>query len=163
MVACREHLAVRPATKRYSQKSLTGIHPTMRWREPQHDFPSEPKRLHCCRCQLYEERSTTGERSFAAPIRPAMIAKSNCSRNWCPFSTALSMTYSISLHQCSHLPLCFRFSSGRSVRSLCPLDANSDPLFQKSITGYLRTSSGGAFFLTLSFGSLYLFPRSTND
>ncbi|QDV26531.1 hypothetical protein Q31a_49050 [Aureliella helgolandensis] len=45
--------------------------------------------------------------------------------------------------------------------ALCPLDANSDPLFQKSISGYLHTLSGGAFFLTLAFYSLYHFPRST--
>ncbi len=54
-----------------------------------------------------------------------------------------------------------------SVAALCvalfPLDANSDPLFQKSIVGYLHTVSGGAFFLTLAFYSLYHFPRSTPE
>lgn len=47
--------------------------------------------------------------------------------------------------------------------ALCPLDYNSDPLFQKSITGYLHTVSGGGFFLTLAFYSLYHFPRSADD
>jgi hypothetical protein len=42
--------------------------------------------------------------------------------------------------------------------ALFPLDANSDPLFQKSIAGYLHTLSGGIFFLTLAFYSLYHFP-----
>ncbi len=42
--------------------------------------------------------------------------------------------------------------------ALCPLDANSEPLNQSSITGYLHTLSGGAFFLTLAFYSLYHFP-----
>jgi hypothetical protein len=45
--------------------------------------------------------------------------------------------------------------------ALCPLDANSDPLYQSSVVGYLHTLSGGAFFLTLAFYSLYHFP-STN-
>lgn len=45
--------------------------------------------------------------------------------------------------------------------ALCPLDANSDPLYQKSIAGYVHTLSGGAFFTTLAFYSLYHFPRST--
>ncbi len=44
--------------------------------------------------------------------------------------------------------------------ALFPLDANSDPLFQQSIVGYVHTASGGAFFLTLAFYSLYHFPRS---
>ena len=44
--------------------------------------------------------------------------------------------------------------------ALFPLDANSDPLFQKSVVGYLHTVSGGAFFLTLAFYSLYHFPKS---
>lgn len=47
--------------------------------------------------------------------------------------------------------------------ALCPLDANSDPLFQKSIVGYLHTFSGGVFFLTLAFYSLVHFPRSGNE
>ncbi len=45
--------------------------------------------------------------------------------------------------------------------ALCPLDANSDPLLQKSLAGYLHTLSGGVFFSTLAFYSLYHFPRST--
>lgn len=47
--------------------------------------------------------------------------------------------------------------------ALFPLDAGSDPLLQKSIVGYLHTFSGGVFFLTLAFYSLYHFPRSTRD
>lgn len=42
--------------------------------------------------------------------------------------------------------------------ALFPLDANSDPLVQKSIVGYLHSLSGGVFFLTLAFYSLYHFP-----
>lgn len=45
--------------------------------------------------------------------------------------------------------------------ALCPLDFNSDPLLQKSIHGYLHTFSGGVFFLTLAFYSLYYFPRES--
>jgi hypothetical protein len=44
--------------------------------------------------------------------------------------------------------------------ALCPLDANSDPLHQSSLVGYLHTVFGGAFFLTLAFYSLYHFPSS---
>ena len=44
--------------------------------------------------------------------------------------------------------------------ALCPLDANSDPLYQRSVLGYLHTVSGGAFFLTPAFYSLYHFPSS---
>lgn len=44
--------------------------------------------------------------------------------------------------------------------ALFPLDANSDPLHQRSIIGYLHSASGGAFFLTLAFYSLYHFPSS---
>ena len=44
--------------------------------------------------------------------------------------------------------------------ALCPLDAKSDPLDQKSILGYLHSVSGGVFFLTLAFYSLYHFPSS---
>lgn len=47
--------------------------------------------------------------------------------------------------------------------ALCPLDANSDLLNQSSFVGYLHTISGGAFFLTLAFYSLYHFPSSTGD
>ncbi len=45
--------------------------------------------------------------------------------------------------------------------ALFPLDFNSDPLSQKSLTGYLHTCSGGVFFLTLAFYSLYHFPRDS--
>jgi hypothetical protein len=44
--------------------------------------------------------------------------------------------------------------------ALSPLDAGSDPLKQSSITGYLHVVSGGVFFLTLAFYSLYHFPRT---
>ncbi len=44
--------------------------------------------------------------------------------------------------------------------ALFPLDANSDPLHQRSILGYLHSVSGGIFFLTLAFYSLYHFPSS---
>jgi hypothetical protein len=44
--------------------------------------------------------------------------------------------------------------------AIFPLDPNSDPLFQESITGYLHTASGGAFFLTLAFYSIVHFPRT---
>ncbi len=45
--------------------------------------------------------------------------------------------------------------------ALFPLDAGSDPLVQKSVVGYVHTLSGGIFFSTLAFYSLYHFPRST--
>ena len=44
--------------------------------------------------------------------------------------------------------------------ALFPLDADSDPLHQRSVVGWLHTVSGGAFFLTLAFYSLYHFPSS---
>ncbi len=44
-----------------------------------------------------------------------------------------------------------------------PLDAGSDPLVQESFVGYLHTLSGGAFFLTLAFYSLFHFPRKSAD
>lgn len=47
--------------------------------------------------------------------------------------------------------------------ALFPLDANSDPLIQKSLIGYLHTLSGGAFFLTLAFYSLYHFPSDRDN
>lgn len=40
-----------------------------------------------------------------------------------------------------------------------PLDAHRDPLDQSSVSGYLHILSGGAFFLTLAFYSLYHFPN----
>lgn len=45
--------------------------------------------------------------------------------------------------------------------ALFPLDFNSDPLMQKSLTGYLHTVSGGIFFLTLAFYSFHHFPRDS--
>lgn len=45
--------------------------------------------------------------------------------------------------------------------ALFPLDAHSDPLFQTSLVGYTHTVSGGAFFLTLAFYSLYHFPKTS--
>jgi hypothetical protein len=47
--------------------------------------------------------------------------------------------------------------------ALFPLDANSDPLVQKSLVGYLHSFSGGVFFLTLAFYSLYHFPTSNAE
>lgn len=47
--------------------------------------------------------------------------------------------------------------------ALFPLDANSDPLVQRTIVGYLHSLSGGVFFVTLAIYSLYHFPRSTTD
>ena len=44
--------------------------------------------------------------------------------------------------------------------ALFPIDAASDPLHQRSVVGWLHTISGGAFFLTLAFYSLYHFPSS---
>jgi hypothetical protein len=44
--------------------------------------------------------------------------------------------------------------------ALFPLDANSDPLHQRSVLGYLHTVSGGTFFLTLAYYSLYHFPST---
>lgn len=46
--------------------------------------------------------------------------------------------------------------------ALFPLDAGSDPLVQRSIVGYFHTVSGGVFFLTLAFYSLYHFPRDSS-
>lgn len=43
--------------------------------------------------------------------------------------------------------------------ALFPLDADSDPLHQRSVIGYLHSASGGVFFLTLAFYSLYHFPK----
>ncbi len=47
--------------------------------------------------------------------------------------------------------------------ALFPLDANSDPLVQKSVVGYLHTLSGGVFFSTLAFYSLYHFPSAKDN
>jgi hypothetical protein len=43
--------------------------------------------------------------------------------------------------------------------ALCPLDPNSDPLYQSTLLGYIHTLSGGVFFTTLALFSLYHFPR----
>ena len=45
--------------------------------------------------------------------------------------------------------------------AFCPIDANSEPLHQRSVLGYLHSVSGGLFFLTLAFYSLYHFPNSS--
>lgn len=42
-----------------------------------------------------------------------------------------------------------------------PLDLGNDPLVQKSLVGYMHTVSGGVFFSTLAFYSLYHFPRAS--
>ncbi len=42
--------------------------------------------------------------------------------------------------------------------ALFPLDAGSDPLYQRSLIGYVHTFSGGLFFLNLTVYSLYHFP-----
>ena len=47
--------------------------------------------------------------------------------------------------------------------ALCPLDPGSDPLRQRTVVGYLHSISGGVFFLTLAFYSLYHFPRSSDE
>lgn len=47
--------------------------------------------------------------------------------------------------------------------ALCPLDVDSDLLTPSSIPGYLHTLSGGGFFLTLAFYSLFHFPSSRPD
>ncbi len=44
--------------------------------------------------------------------------------------------------------------------ALFPIEANSDPLYQSSIAGYLHTIFGGLFFLTLSLFSIYHFPHN---
>jgi len=43
-----------------------------------------------------------------------------------------------------------------------PLDPGSDPLHQRSLVGYVHSFSGGVFFLTLAFYSLYHFPSAKN-
>lgn len=45
--------------------------------------------------------------------------------------------------------------------ALFPLDPNSDPLYQRSIVGYVHSFSGGLFFLTLAMYSLFHFPSSS--
>ena len=47
--------------------------------------------------------------------------------------------------------------------ALFPVDQGSTPLHQSSLVGYLHIVSGGAFFLTLAFYSLYHFPISNPD
>ena len=46
--------------------------------------------------------------------------------------------------------------------ALCPIDPGSEPLRQRSATGYLHSASGGLFFLTLAFYSLYHFPSASD-
>ena len=47
--------------------------------------------------------------------------------------------------------------------ALFPIDAGSEPPFQRTPIGYLHTLSGGVFFLTLAVYSLYHFPRPGDD
>ena len=47
--------------------------------------------------------------------------------------------------------------------ALCPLDPQSDPIHQRSVLGYMHSFSGGVFFLTLAFYSLYHFPNSREE
>ena len=47
--------------------------------------------------------------------------------------------------------------------ALCPIDAGSDPLNQRTVLGYLHTASGGLFFMTLAFYSLYHFPDAKDE
>ncbi len=47
--------------------------------------------------------------------------------------------------------------------AIFPLDPHSDPLYQRSIVGYLHTFSGGVFFSALALYSLYHFPRTEPD
>ena len=47
--------------------------------------------------------------------------------------------------------------------ALFPLDPNSDPLYQSSMTGYLHSLCGGVFFLTLATYSLFHFPNSRSS
>ncbi|MBX3449714.1 MAG: DUF998 domain-containing protein [Planctomycetaceae bacterium] len=44
--------------------------------------------------------------------------------------------------------------------ALFPLDPDSDPMVQSSISGYIHMFGGGLFFLTLSLYSLFYFPNS---
>ncbi len=47
--------------------------------------------------------------------------------------------------------------------ALCPVDLGRDPFHQRSVLGALHTVSGGLFFLTLAFYSLYHFPRRSRE
>ncbi|WP_165253520.1 hypothetical protein [Paludisphaera soli] len=47
--------------------------------------------------------------------------------------------------------------------AFCPLDPGSDPLYQRSLVGYLHSLSGGLFFLTLAFYSLFHFPSAKDE
>jgi len=47
--------------------------------------------------------------------------------------------------------------------ALCPLDAHSDPIHQASFVGYVHSASGGVFFLTLAFYSLFHFPSAERE
>jgi hypothetical protein len=47
--------------------------------------------------------------------------------------------------------------------ALFPIDADRDPLHQRSVAGWLHTMNGGVFFLTLAFYSLYHFPSSKEE
>lgn len=47
--------------------------------------------------------------------------------------------------------------------AFCPLDADSDPMVQRSLVGYLHSFSGGVFFCTLAFYSLVHFPTASDS
>ncbi|MEZ6125296.1 MAG: hypothetical protein R3C49_19275 [Planctomycetaceae bacterium] len=49
------------------------------------------------------------------------------------------------------------------VIALCPLDANSDPLHQRTFVGYMHSAAGAAFFTTLAVYSLFHFPRRKSE
>ncbi len=43
--------------------------------------------------------------------------------------------------------------------ALFPLDANSDPLYQRSLVGYVHSVCGGLFFMNLTIYSLLSLPN----
>lgn len=45
------------------------------------------------------------------------------------------------------------------VIALCPIDAHTDPLHQRTIAGHLHTVAGGTFFITLAVYPLFHFPQ----
>ena len=47
--------------------------------------------------------------------------------------------------------------------ALFPLDADSQPPYQRTVTGLVHTACGGVFFLTLAAYSLFHFPRRSDD
>ena len=47
--------------------------------------------------------------------------------------------------------------------AFCPIDADSAPPFQRTLTGFAHTACGGVFFLTLAAYSLVHFPRAADE